>query len=102
VRATARYLGDGGIVYQQACKLGCGGTVSKRLGSTYRSGRSRHWIKVKNPVPAAVRREDEEEWGSDGAGRLLGMVDVRPAACLLPWLLIAFAGRAGRYPPAAV
>src|SRR5437016_4702153 len=28
-----------------ACKLGLEGIVSKRLGSTYRSGRSRHWIK---------------------------------------------------------
>jgi hypothetical protein len=31
---------DGDIVYQQACKLGCEGIVSKRLDSTYRSGRS--------------------------------------------------------------
>jgi bifunctional non-homologous end joining protein LigD len=27
--------------YRQACKLGCEGIVSKQLGSTYRSGRSR-------------------------------------------------------------
>jgi len=51
------------IVYQQACKLGCEGIVSKRLGSLYRSGRSRHWLKVKNPAAPAVRREAEEEWG---------------------------------------
>jgi hypothetical protein len=35
---------------------------AKRLGSTYRSGRSNHWIKVKNPAAPAVRREAEEEW----------------------------------------
>jgi ATP-dependent DNA ligase len=46
-----------------ACKLGCEGTVSKRLGSTYRSGRSRQWVKVKNPAAPAVRREAEEDWG---------------------------------------
>jgi ATP-dependent DNA ligase len=38
------------------------GIVSKRLGSLYRSGRSKHWLKVKNPKAPAVRREAEEEW----------------------------------------
>jgi bifunctional non-homologous end joining protein LigD len=57
------YVGDGEIVYRQACKLGCEGIVSKRLGSTYHSGRSRHWLKVKNPAAPAVRREAEEDWG---------------------------------------
>jgi ATP-dependent DNA ligase len=56
------YVGDGDIVYQQACKLGCEGIVSKRLGSTYRSGRVRDWIKVKNPAAPAVKREAEEDW----------------------------------------
>jgi ATP-dependent DNA ligase len=50
------------IVYQQACKLGYEGIVSKRIGSTYRSGRSKHWLKVKNPKAPAVRREAEEDW----------------------------------------
>ena len=47
---------------RQACKLGCEGIVSKRLGSLYRSGRSKHWVKVKNPAAPAVRREAEEDW----------------------------------------
>jgi bifunctional non-homologous end joining protein LigD len=34
------YEGDGEIVFSLACKLGCEGIVSKRLGSTYRRGRS--------------------------------------------------------------
>jgi len=50
------------IVYQQACKLGCEGIVSNRLGSSYRSGRSKQWVKVKNPAAPAVRREAEEDW----------------------------------------
>jgi hypothetical protein len=54
------YVGHGDIVYQQAWKLGCEGIVSKRLGSIYRSGRSKHWVKVKNPAAPAVRREAEE------------------------------------------
>jgi ATP-dependent DNA ligase len=32
------YDGDGAIVFREACRLGCEGIVSKRLGSTYRSG----------------------------------------------------------------
>src|SRR5262249_15382374 len=36
---------------------------NKRLGSTYRSGRSQHWVKVKNPKAPAVKREAEEDWG---------------------------------------
>jgi bifunctional non-homologous end joining protein LigD len=40
IALNEHFVGDGDIVYQQACKLGCEGIVSKRLGSTYRSGRS--------------------------------------------------------------
>jgi bifunctional non-homologous end joining protein LigD len=39
---------DGAIVYREACRLGCQGIVSKRLGSPYRSGRSQHWVKAEN------------------------------------------------------
>jgi bifunctional non-homologous end joining protein LigD len=55
--------GDGAIVFEHACALGCEGIVSKRLGSRYRSGRTDDWIKVKNPAAPAVKREAEEEWG---------------------------------------
>jgi ATP-dependent DNA ligase len=37
------YESDGDIVLEHACKLGCEGILSKRLGSTYRSGRSPYW-----------------------------------------------------------
>jgi bifunctional non-homologous end joining protein LigD len=57
------FEGEGEIVFEHACKLGCEGIVSKRLGSLYRSGRSPHWIKVKNPKAPAVKREAEEDWG---------------------------------------
>jgi len=53
---------DGAIVFREACKLGCEGIVSKRLGSPYRSSRSKHWVKVKNPKAPAVKREAEEDW----------------------------------------
>ena len=54
---------DGAIVYREACRLGCEGIVSKRLGSRYRAGRSLHWVKVENPNAPAVKREAEEDWG---------------------------------------
>jgi hypothetical protein len=43
-------------------KLGLEGIVSKGLGSPYVSGRSRHWVKSKNPKHPAVKREAEQEW----------------------------------------
>jgi ATP-dependent DNA ligase len=55
---------DGAIVFREACRLGCEGIVSKRVGSPYRSGRVRHSVKVKNPNAPAVKREAEEDWGS--------------------------------------
>jgi hypothetical protein len=57
------YDGDGDVVLAHACKLGCEGIVSKRVGSPYRSGRSPYWVKVKNPKAPAVTREAEEDWG---------------------------------------
>jgi bifunctional non-homologous end joining protein LigD len=55
---------DGAIVFREACRLGCEGIVSKRLGSLYRSGRSKHRVKVKNPKAPAVKPEAEEDWGN--------------------------------------
>jgi bifunctional non-homologous end joining protein LigD len=57
------YETDGETVFREACRLGCEGIVSKRLGSLYRSGRSPHWLKIKNPAAPAVTREAEEDWG---------------------------------------
>jgi ATP-dependent DNA ligase len=53
----------GDVVFRHACKMGLEGIVSKRLGSRYRSGRSKDWLKFKNPDAPAVKREAEEEWG---------------------------------------
>jgi bifunctional non-homologous end joining protein LigD len=35
-------------LFEQACRFGLEGPVSKRRDRPYRSGRSPHWIKVKN------------------------------------------------------
>jgi ATP-dependent DNA ligase len=69
------YDGEGDIVYKYACKLGCEGIVSKRIGSPYRSGRSPLWVKVKNPKAPAVTREAEEDWGNKQRAR--GWIKVR-------------------------
>ncbi len=51
---------DSGLLFEHACQLGCEGIVSKLKGSRYTSGRTRDWIKVKNPnAPRAKRLEDE-------------------------------------------
>ena len=52
----------GEIVFRHACKLGLEGIVSKRLGLSYRSGRSPDWLKSKNPQAPAVKREAVEDW----------------------------------------
>jgi bifunctional non-homologous end joining protein LigD len=60
VGAGLRYVehleGDGPLVFKHACALGLEGIVCKQLDSKYRSGRSKRWIKVKNPNAPAARR----------------------------------------------
>ena len=53
---------DGATIFQQACRMGPEGIVSKRLSAPYRSGRSGDWIKVKNPDSPAMIRVREAEW----------------------------------------
>jgi bifunctional non-homologous end joining protein LigD len=63
LRLNEHLAQPGDLVFRHACKLGCEGIVSKRLGSRYRSGRSKDWLKFKNPAAPAVKREAEEDWG---------------------------------------
>ena len=64
VQFNAHLTHPGDVVFQHACKMGLEGIVSKRLGSRYVSGRSKDWLKFKNPNAPAVKREAEEEWGT--------------------------------------
>jgi bifunctional non-homologous end joining protein LigD len=51
--------GDGAAIFAHACKLGIEGIVSKHREHQYRSGRSKTWLKVKNPAaPGVTRFED--------------------------------------------
>jgi bifunctional non-homologous end joining protein LigD len=65
VQLCAHLDQPGDVVFSHACKLGCEGIVSKRVGSKYRRGPGKcsDWIKVKNSAAPAVRREAEEDWG---------------------------------------
>ena len=65
IRFNAQLESDGETVFRHACKLGLEGIVSKRKDSPYKSGRSPHWLKIKNPACEAVRREQEEDWGKE-------------------------------------
>ncbi|MBM0204064.1 hypothetical protein JNW90_13790 [Micromonospora sp. STR1s_5] len=42
--------GDGQKMFEAACRMNLEGIVAKRLGTRYTSGRSRHWLKIKNPT----------------------------------------------------
>jgi ATP-dependent DNA ligase len=62
IRFVEHLTGDGPTVFRHVCQMGLEGIVSKRVDAPYRSGRSRAWVKVKNPDSEAVRREGEEDW----------------------------------------
>jgi bifunctional non-homologous end joining protein LigD len=66
IRFNEHIEGDGPTVFAHACNLGLEGIVSKRKDSTYRSGRSPDWLKMKNAAAPAVKREEEEDWGKRG------------------------------------
>ena len=50
------HAGDGEVMLRHACSIGLEGVVSKRRDSTYESGSSKAWLKVKNPDCLAARR----------------------------------------------
>ncbi|HKQ48677.1 MAG TPA: DNA ligase D [Phycisphaerae bacterium] len=47
IRLSEHVRGNGSEVFEQACKGGLEGIISKRAGSVYESRRSRSWLKVK-------------------------------------------------------
>ena len=59
LRLNEHLEGDGPTVFAHACKMGLEGIVSKRKDSAYRSGRSKDWLKFKNP-DAQPRRSGAE------------------------------------------
>jgi bifunctional non-homologous end joining protein LigD len=49
IQLSDAITGDGAAIFRHACGLGLEGIVSKRIGSRYVSGRTRAWLKTKNP-----------------------------------------------------
>ena len=49
-------------LFQQACKMGLEGIVSKRRDRGYKAGPCKDWIKVKNPKSAAMTRAKDIDW----------------------------------------
>ena len=62
MRFVEHLEGEGEIIFEHVCKLGLEGIVSKRRDGPYVSGRSRSWIKVRNPASAAMQRYEDGTW----------------------------------------
>ncbi len=60
VRCSEHMEGDGVAIFEHACRLGAEGVVSKHREHAYRSGRSRVWLKTKNPAAPGMLRFHEE------------------------------------------
>ena len=43
-------------LFRAACRMGLEGLVSKRRDRPYQAGRSKHWVKVKNPEHPGMSR----------------------------------------------
>jgi bifunctional non-homologous end joining protein LigD len=49
IQLSEAITGDGGAIFRHACGLGFEDIVSKRIASRCVSGRTRAWLKTKNP-----------------------------------------------------
>ena len=63
-RVDSIFLSDlqgeiGPALFRHACLMGPEGMVSKHRESSYRGGRSPHWVKVKNRKHAFSRVQDQ-------------------------------------------
>jgi bifunctional non-homologous end joining protein LigD len=47
IRYSEHWLGQGDRLYDEACRSGLEGVISKRADQAYRSGRTRDWVKTK-------------------------------------------------------
>ena|SRR5215218_5229217 len=60
--STKHIAEDGALVFEHACRMGLEGIVSKRRDFPYRSGRSKSWLKIKNPASPSMLRVREGPW----------------------------------------
>jgi bifunctional non-homologous end joining protein LigD len=59
---SERLEGDGQQIFEHVCKLGLEGIVSKRIDFPYLSGRSKSWLKTRNPESLAMMRYEDGPW----------------------------------------
>ena len=59
--------GHGDKLFEAVCKLGLEGIVSKKLDAPYKSGPSKAWLKIKNPMERFNNR-----FTRDGGGGAYG------------------------------
>lgn len=52
--------GDGAEIFEAACALGHEGIIAKRADLPYESGRSKRWLKIRNPHSTAAKRIEDE------------------------------------------
>jgi ATP-dependent DNA ligase len=57
---TTTWPGNGAEIFHHACQLGHEGIVAKRIDLPYESGKSKRWLKIKNPDSPAMKRIQEE------------------------------------------
>jgi bifunctional non-homologous end joining protein LigD len=67
---------EGALVFAKACEMGLEGIVSKRAGSRYWNGRSKYWLKSKNP--AFPHGETNEKDPAPGKEKARGNARERP------------------------
>ena len=69
IRYSEHWLGQGDRLYDEACRSGLEGVISKRADQPYRSGRGRDWVKTK-----CVRNQEFVIGGfTDPAGSRVGL-----------------------------
>lgn len=68
IQLSEAITGDGAVIFRQACWMGLEGIVSKRVGSPYVSGRTRVWLKTKNPGFRIGMDADQGEDCGGGTG----------------------------------
>ena len=56
IRYSEHLAANGAEIFEQACRMNLEGIVSKRSNSSYRSGKVKTWLKIKNPKSPAMMR----------------------------------------------
>jgi bifunctional non-homologous end joining protein LigD len=56
IHFSEHFEGDGEVLFEHVCKFGLEGIVSKRRDLPYESGKSKRWLKIKNPTSPAMLR----------------------------------------------